>query len=286
MKLLQNILPMLLVGLLAVALYVPAMLLFNTPAADRALKRGVLFKGCNTAPACAWQLRSPVVPAPAQLLQGFKNLNWPPFIETAVPYNAAITGLETVVGLLLAALVGLGFAVLLVSSRPFEKAILPWLVVSQTVPIIAVAPMLAVLLGQYGVAGWIPKAIIAAYIAFFPISIGVAKGLRSPESNQLDLMRSYNANANQTFLKLRFPASLPYLFTAFKVAMAAALIGSIVAETSVVSFSGLGTMLAQNSRASDAVGLWVVMLGCAVLGIVLVTLIGVAERLVAPWKKS
>ena len=280
-----GLVPVLVVAVVLAALYVPLMVLANYGPAQRALSRGVVMP-CGTALECTFHLRSPVVPSPAQLARGFANLFWPPLTETAVPYNALVTGLETVVGLALAAVVGLAFAVLLVASRAFEKAVLPWLVASQTVPIIAIAPMLAVILGAYGVAGWVPKAIIAAYIAFFPISIGVAKGLRSPESQQLDLMRSYNASAAQTFLKLRFPSSLPYLFTAFKVSMAAALIGSIVAETSVVSFAGLGKMLAENSRASDAVGLWVVMIGCALLGIGLVALVGRLERLVSPWRRA
>ncbi len=171
-------------------------------------------------------------------------------------------------------------------SRAFERSLLPWIVASQTVPIIAIAPMLVVVLGQYGVQGWLPKAIIAAYIAFFPIAIGVAKGLKSPDPLSLDLMKTYNANNWQTYLKLRFPASIPYLFTAFKVAMTAALIGAIVAEISTISFQGIGKMLAENSRASDVVAMWVIMLSSAVLGILLVALVNWLERLLTPWQRS
>ena len=225
-----------------------------------------------------------MIPAPGQLIRGVQNLSWPPLSPTAIPYNAAFTAMETLVGLLLASLVGLFFAVGLVASRPFEKSLLPWLVASQTIPIIAIAPMLAVLLGQYGVQGWVPKAIIAAYIAFFPITIGVAKGLRSPEPLALDLMKTYNSTDLQTYAKLRFPASLPYLFTAFKVSMAAALIGSIIGEISTISFQGLGRMLSENSRASDVVALWVIMLASSLLGIFLVALVGWIEKVVSPWR--
>lgn len=278
--------PMLTLALVALLLYVPLVVWANYGPADRAIRRGATMACGADALACAFSLPSPVVPAPAQLARGLVNLNWPPFIETAVPYNAAVTALEAVAGLVLAAAAGLGFAVLLVGSRAFERAMMPWLVASQTVPIIAVAPMLAVVLGQYGVAGWVPKAIIAAFIAFFPIAVGVAKGLRSADPLALDLMRSYDATPAQTFVRLRFPASLPFLFTGFKVAMAAALVGAIVAETSVVSLAGLGKMLAENSRASDAVGLWVVMIGCALLGIVLVAAVGWVERRVTPWRRA
>jgi NitT/TauT family transport system permease protein len=280
-----NFLPIVVVALILAALYVPLMLLANVPAAQRSLESGAVLD-CKSAWDCAWDLRSPVVPAPNQLARGIAALSWPPFTETAIPYNAFITGLETLVGLGLAALVGLGFAVLLVASRAFEKAILPWLVASQTVPVVAIAPMLAVLLGQYGVQGWFPKAIIAAYIAFFPISIGVAKGLRSPDALALDLMKTYNASSLQTFSVLRFPASVPYLFTAFKVSAAAALVGSIVGEISTISTGGLGKMLAENSRASDVVGTWVIMLASSLLGILLVALVNRLEGWVTPWQRN
>ena len=148
----------------------------------------------------------------------------------------------------------MGLAVALVASRAFERVTLPWLIASQTVPVIALAPMLAVVLGQYGVQGWLPKALIAAYIAFFPVAVGVAAGLRSPDPMQEDLLTTYRASGWQTFWTLRLPASVPFLFTSLKVAATAALIGSIVAEISTISFSGLGKMLAENSRASRHAG--------------------------------
>ncbi len=281
----SNFVPMLVVGVVLIALYFPIMLLANYPAAARSIARGAVLD-CKTALECSFNMRSPVIPAPAQLLKGVSSLYFPPTSETSVPYNAFFTGLETLSGLALASVVGLGLAVLLVASRAFERALLPWLVASQTVPIIAIAPMLAVLLGQYGVEGWIPKAIIAAYIAFFPIAIGVSKGLRSPDPIQVDLMKTYNAGSLQTFAKLRFPSSIPYLFTAFKVSVTAALIGAIISESATISGAGLGKMLSENSRASDAVGLWLVMIGSAILGILLVSLVGWLERVVTPWQRN
>lgn len=279
-----NLVPMLVVALLIVLLYYPLMLMANVPAAQRALDSGAELP-CKTALECATQLRSPVLPSPSQLGLGFKSLMLPLGSPNAIPINAGVTALETIVGLLLAAFVGFFFAIGIVSSRAFERALLPWIVASQTVPVIAIAPMLIVLLGQYGVQGWIPKAIIAAYIAFFPISIGVAKGLRSPDPMALDLMKTYNATQWETYAKLRFPASVPYLFTAFKVSMTAALIGAIVAEVSTISVQGIGKMLSENSRASDVVAMWVIMLASAVVGILLVALVNWVERAVTPWKR-
>uniref|UniRef100_A0A7C3HV33 ABC transporter permease n=2 Tax=Meiothermus ruber TaxID=277 RepID=A0A7C3HV33_MEIRU len=285
MRISPSLVPMLVVALMVLALYWPLMYLANIPVAQRALDTGAALP-CQTAFECATQLRSPVLPSPQQLWNGFGNLMFPLNSPNAIPINAAVTAFETVVGLLLAAAVGFFFAIGMVVSRAFERALLPWIVASQTVPIIAIAPMLVVLLGQYGVQGWLPKAIIAAYIAFFPITIGVAKGLKSPDPMALDLMKTYNASHWQTYLKLRFPASVPYLFTAFKVAMTAALIGAIVAEISTISFQGIGKMLAENSRASDVVAMWVIMLSSAVLGILLVALVNWLERLLTPWRRT
>ncbi|WP_415784687.1 ABC transporter permease [Deinococcus saxicola] len=275
--------PMIIVAVIALALYWPLMLWVNAGAAQRSLDNGAEL-GCTTAIACATQLRNPVLPAPAQLGSSLRTMSLPPMAPTSVPYNTLVTAGETIVGLLIASVLGIGLAVALVGSRAFERVTLPWLIASQTVPVIALAPMLAVVLGQYGVQGWLPKALIAAYIAFFPVAVGVAAGLRSPDPMQEDLLTTYRASGWQTFWTLRLPASLPFLFTSLKVAATAALIGSIVAEISTISFSGLGKMLAENSRASDTLALWVIMLYGAGLGIALVGVLGLLERLVTPWR--
>lgn len=275
--------PIIIVAVIALALYWPLMLWVNAGAAQRSLDSGADL-GCATAIACATQLRNPVLPAPAQLGSSLRTMSLPPMAPTSVPYNTLVTAGETIVGLLIASILGILLAVGLVGSRAFERVTLPWLIASQTVPVIALAPMLAVVLGQYGVQGWLPKALIAAYIAFFPVAVGVAAGLRSPDPMQEDLLITYRASGWQTFWTLRLPASLPFLFTSLKVAATAALIGSIVAEISTISFSGLGKMLAENSRASDTLALWVIMLYGAGLGIALVGVLGLLERLVTPWR--
>ncbi|GBD42986.1 Riboflavin transport system permease protein RibX [bacterium HR40] len=276
--------PLLVVAAVAMAIYLPLVVVANYPLAARTLARGATLP-CDSALACTFFLRNPVLPAPNQLLGGILALSWPPGAPYALPLNAWWTAIETVVGLSLAATVGFLFAVLLVLSRAFQLSVLPWIVASQTVPIVALAPMLVVLLGRYGVQGWLPKAIIAAYIAFFPITIGLAKGLQSPDRLALDLMKTWNATTFQVFMRLRIPASLPFLFTALKVSTAAALIGAIVGEMSTISFAGLGKMLSENARASDVVGTWVLMLACALLGILLIAVVDLVERLVTPWRR-
>ena len=282
----SNLFPMLVVALIVAVLYFPLVILANYGTAQRALERGAALD-CKTAIACSTRLRSPVLPSPQQLWTGFRSLSLPLTAPTSILPNAWATAGNTLLGLLLATVVGFFFAIGIVASRAFERSLLPWVVASQTVPIIALAPMLVVVLGQYGVQGALPKAIIAAFVAFFPIAIGVAKGLRSPDPLALDLMKTYNATDRQTYLKLRFPASVPYLFTAFKVAITAALIGAIVAEISTIGFQqGLGRMLFENSRASDVVSIWVIMISSALLGILLVALVGWVERLGTPWRRA
>jgi NitT/TauT family transport system permease protein len=281
----RSFFPMLVVAVVALALAFPVMVLLNAQAAQRLLSRGAELPCGKDAVVCAFNLRSPVIPAPNQLLEDFPKAFFSPTDPNSVPFHGFFTALATVLGLLLAGVVGLGLAVLLTVSKAFERAVLPWLVASQTVPVIAIAPMLVVVLGSNGVQGLLPKVLISAYIAFFPIAIGVAKGLKSPDPLQLDLMRTYNAGSAQTFSKLRFPASVPFLFTAFKVAMTAALIGAIVSESSTITDAGLGRLLLENSRASDSRSLWMVMFGSAALGIALVALVGLIERLVTPWQR-
>jgi len=278
--------PVLLIGLIFVLIYLVSVPLLNMPQAQKLLSSGADL-GCKSSLECAFMLRNPTVPAPLQLLGGFRALSWPLFSPTGVPLNLLITAGETLAGIMLASLLGILLAVGMVASRALERSILPLLVASQTVPIVALTPMLAVTLGQFrDLPSWVPKAIIAAYIAFFPICVGLLKGLRSPDPLSLDLMRTYHSSSASIFFKLRFPASLPYLFTAYKVAVAAALIGAIVAEGATVSFQGIGKMLSENSRAADSVALWVIMLYSGLLGIGLVALVGVLERVITPWKRE
>ncbi|MDX2271573.1 MAG: ABC transporter permease subunit [Cyanobacteriota bacterium] len=277
-------LPPLLVGGAILLLWVPLMLLTNWSGSQDLLARGNA--DCSSVFACAFQLRNPIIPSPPQLLRGFYQMATPLFSTDTVLFNGLITLGETLLGLALALTLGLLTATLLVMSRASERMILPWIVASQNVPIVALAPVLAVLLGQYGVQGLLPKGIVAAYIAFFPLSIGIAKGLRSVPSLQLDLMHTYHARAWQVYVWLRLPIALPILLTSLKISAAMALVGSIVAEISIVSFAGLGPMLLSRSYYSDMVGLWVIMLVAAGLGIGLVQSIDLLEKRLLFWQRQ
>ena len=163
--------------------------------------------------------------------------------------------------------------------RWLERSMMPWIVASQTVPIIALAPMIVVILNQFNITGVAPKAAIAAYLSFFPITVGMVKGFRSPDPLQLDLMRTYSATRVQTFLKLRAPASAPFFFASMKIGAAAALVGAVVAEVTKSEDGGLGARLLAGSYYGQTVQIWAALFTAAALSAALVGIIGLVGRI-------
>jgi len=205
-------------------------------------------------------------------------------VVRAVLYTAA----GTLAALALGGAVGTLLAVLFVLVRPVERALLPWLVASQTVPIIALVPVLLLILGNLGITiqtSLLPTALIGAYIAFFPIVVGTVKGLRSVNPLALELMKSYAATPLQIFAKVRFPAAVPFLFTALKLAAAAALVGALVAETESNNRRGLGFQILGQVQSGNVADVWILLLVSALLGVGLVALVGLVQRVVAPWER-
>jgi NitT/TauT family transport system permease protein len=147
---------------------------------------------------------------------------------------------------------------------------MPWVIISQTIPILAVAPIVIVALGSIGLTGLVPKAIISAYLCFFPVAIGMVKGLLSPDTMQLDLMRTYNGSVAQTFWKLRWPAAVPFLFASLKVAITISLAGAQ---------AGLGARLLSGSYFGQTIQIWSALLFAALLAAFLVVAVTLAERL-------
>jgi NitT/TauT family transport system permease protein len=178
------------------------------------------------------------------------------------------------------ALLGIVLAVLIVHVRTLERSLMPWIISSQTIPILAIAPIVIVVLGSIGITGLIPKAIISAYLCFFPVTIGMVKGLSSPDVIQRDLMRTYSASQGQIFWKLRLPASLPFLFASLKVAVAISLVGAIVAELPTGAQAGLGARLLAGSYYGQTIQIWAALFAAAIVASVLVALVGFAERAV------
>jgi len=135
-------------------------------------------------------------------------------------------------------------------------------------------------LGSINITGLIPKALISTYLSFFPVTVGMVKGLRSPEVMHLDLMRTYNATAAQTFWKLRVPASIPFLFTSMKVAIAASLVGAIVGELPTGAVAGIGSKLLAGSYYSQTIDIWAALVAGSVLAAILVAIVGLVAKIV------
>jgi NitT/TauT family transport system permease protein len=228
-----------------------------------------------------WSMERPVLPTPDQILSEF----WKTTAGTALTskrnllYHAWITASATLLGFVFGGILGIVLAIGIVHVRTLDRSLLPWIIASQTIPILAVAPMIVVGLGNYGITGLVPKAIISAYLSFFPVAIGMVKGLRSPDTLQLDLMRSYNANDNQLFRKLRWPSAMPFLFTSLKVSIAISLVGAIVGELPTGATAGLGARLLTGSYYGQTIQIWSALLMAALLGAVLVYAVGAVERL-------
>ena len=175
----------------------------------------------------------PLLPAPHQIVGQFVDLvfGYPPTSNRSLVFHGWVTLSATLAGFAIGVVFGIVLAVLIVHVRALEKSLLPWIICSQMVPILAVAPIVIVVLGSIGIRGLLPKAIISAYLCFFPVTIGMVKGLNAPDPMQLDLMRTWSASKAQIFWKLRWPSSVPFLLASLKVAFAISLVGAIVRRT-------------------------------------------------------
>jgi NitT/TauT family transport system permease protein len=231
----------------------------------------------------AWSAERPLLPAPHQIIDEIGNsiFSYPPDSNRSLVYHAWVTLSATLVGFGIGALLGIGLAILIIYVRTLEKSLLPWIISSQTVPILAIAPIVIVVFGSVGIRGLLPKSIISAYLCFFPITVGMVKGLSSPDPIQRDLMRTYSADGLQTFIKLRWPASMSFLFASLKVAIAASLVGAIVGELPTGAQAGIGARLLAGSYYGQTVQMWAALFVAAALAAALVAIVGLGERAVA-----
>ena len=195
-----------------------------------------------------------------------------------------VTFKEAVVGFAAGGIIGFGLGLLFVRSPLAERGLMPWVVASQTVPLLAIAPMVVLWAGKARLPLWVAVAAIAAFLSFFPVTINTVRGLRSPSPTATELFRSYASTPRQEFLKLRVPAALPYLFTGLKVAAGASVVGTIVGELPSGLPDGLGRQLLTFAYyyLSGPPKLYAAVLFSALLGIVFVSLVSLAERLVIP----
>jgi NitT/TauT family transport system permease protein len=228
----------------------------------------------------SWSLPRPVLPSPHQVMVELWNTVFTtvPWRPRSLLYHCWVTLSSTLLGFVLGSILGILLAAAIIHVKALNRSLMPWIIASQTIPILAIAPMVIVVLGSVGLTGLIPKSLISMYLCFFPVTIGMVKGLTSPDPMQLDLMRTYNAHSAQTFWKLRWPASVPFLFTSLKVAIAIALVGAIVGELPTGAQAGIGARLLNGSYYGQTQQIWAALVAAAVMSSGLVWLVGVIER--------
>jgi NitT/TauT family transport system permease protein len=255
---------------------------------DQAARAGSEIGWMEIVPKAMHQER-PVLPAPHQVVAEFWKLTWGEEVagrrgivqsgslsNRGLVLHAWVTLSATTLGFVIGSGFGILLAVGIVHNRAMDASVMPWAIASQTIPIVAIAPMIIVVLNSVGVAGLVPKAIIAAYLSFFPVVVGMVKGLRSPDGMQLDLLRTYNASTLQGLWKLRLPASMPYLFASLKVGVAASFVGTIVAELPLGG-AGLGTRLLAGSYYGQTIQIWATLVVASLLAAGMVGVVGLVQ---------
>jgi NitT/TauT family transport system permease protein len=222
----------------------------------------------------------PVLPTPHQVVTELVKSTFGMAITSkkSLVYHGWVTISATLLGFVIGTTAGVLLAVGIIHNKAMDLSVMPWAIASQTIPILAIAPMIIVVLNSMGIQGLVPKAIISAFLSFFPVLVGMVKGLRSPDQMQLDLLSTYNASRSAVFWKLRLPSSMPYLFTSLKVGIAASLVGAIVGELPTGAVAGLGARLLSGSYYGQTVQIWAALFAAALVAAVLVAVVGAIER--------
>jgi NitT/TauT family transport system permease protein len=222
----------------------------------------------------------PVLPTPHQVVTELVKSTFGMAITSkkSLVYHGWVTISATLLGFVIGTTAGVLLAVGIIHNKAMDLSVMPWAIASQTIPILAIAPMIIVVLNSMGIQGLVPKAIISAFLSFFPVLVGMVKGLRSPDQMQLDLLSTYNASRSAVFWKLRLPSSMPYLFTSLKVGIAASLVGAIVGELPTGAVAGLGARLLSGSYYGQTVQIWAALFAAALVAAALVAVVGAIER--------
>lgn len=231
--------------------------------------------GWSTVAQATLSLDRPLLPTPDQVAGEISRgvFDYAPTSPRSLLFHAGVTAWSAMFGFAIALSAGIVLAIGIVHMRTLDRALMPWLVASQAVPVLAIAPMVVVVLGNIGLTGTLPKALIAGWLSFFPVTTGMVKGLRSSDPIQRDLMRTYSASATQIFTKLNWPAAMAFLFPATKVAAPLALVGAIVAELPTGAQAGLGARLLTGSYYGQTLQIWAALVMAAFLAMLAVALV-------------
>ena len=235
----------------------------------------------------SWSLKRPLLPAPHQVGADLFHTIFEEPLNTPqnLLFHAGVTSVTTLTGFVLGAFLGIFLAVLIVHFRTLERGVLPWIIASQAVPILAIAPIVIVIFGNLGFSGLAPKAFISMYLCFFPVTVAMVQGLRSAGVFERELLHTYAATQNQAFWRLRLPASLPFLMPSLRVGVSAGLVGAIVAELPTGAQAGLGARLLAGSYYGNTAQIWSALLMAAALGLALNGVMAALEAYVLrPWR--
>ena len=205
-----------------------------------------------------------------------------PVLVQVLLEKAAFTAKEAAAGFAIGAIFGIAIGVVFHFWNVLRRGFLPYAVGSQTVPILAIAPMVVIWLGGRGLPVWIPVAVISAFLTFFPVAINTLRGLDSTDPRKLELMRSYAASEWGTLWRVKFPCALPYLFSAFKVAATASVVGAIIGELPSSIQDGIGGAILNFAQyySLDPSALWATNIVAAALGILFYSIVAIVERLI------
>ena len=283
----SQVLPVLVIALATLAGWYALTVYLNAPGA---IERVLEPKGPWTwrdLLAATMTVPRPVLPAPHQVaLDLYSSLvDWPLTSPRNLLFHVAVTGQSTLVGFAMGTALGLVLSVCIVHSRTLDRALLPWIVASQSVPVLAIAPIVLVILGTMGFSGVAPKAVIAMYLCFFPVTVAMVQGLRSPQVIETEMLHTYAATRWQALWLLRLPAALPFLFPALRVGIAAGLVGAMVAELPTGAQAGLGARLLTGSYYGQTVQIWSALVMSALLGLTLTGVMAGIETLVLGRRK-
>ncbi len=278
----DRVLPVATMTLLLLVLWYAGAAWLNAPQAEEALVRAGKPWGTADLLAQAYGMKRPILPTPDQVLAELWTslTGYAPSSPRNLLFHTWMTAEAALTGLAMGLVLGTGLAVGIVYTRTLEHSLLPWVIASQTVPILAIAPMIVVILGNLGLTGLLPKAVICMYLCFFPITVGMVKGLRSADPLWLDLMRTYSAGAVRAFWTLRLPASLPFLFASLKVSVAISVVGAIVGELPTGGQAGLGARLLSGSYYGQTVQIWSALVMASLLSVLLIAVVRAAERVI------
>jgi NitT/TauT family transport system permease protein len=272
---------MILVTIIIMVWYAGAVYLNSSFLIDRYEKNNVNWSFSELA-SDSWSMERPVLPSPHQVAKELKRTIWDKKITSkhSLVFHSRVTLSSAMLGFVMGTFLGIGLSVGIVYVSALDRTLMPWIIASQTIPILAIAPMIIVVLGSIGIVGLFPKATISTYLCFFPVVVGMVKGLRSPDKILLDLMNSYSASKAQVFWKLRIPASMPFLFASLKIAIALSIVGAIVAELPAGAQGGLGARLLSGSYYGQTSLIWAALITASVISATLVSVVGRMERLI------